>query len=156
MFLEDKYTYTTNSSCLDFEFESIGPKGSIKKVARFSEIFTNVYNFGFGDLNAETGEISDSIVSNNGDIDKVLNTIASIIYAFTSTNVDAMVFVQGSTPIRTRLYQMNLNKYWPLINTLLEVFGLKSEKWEHFQPGENYSAILGRKKVLTLIHESER
>jgi hypothetical protein len=41
MFLEDKYLYNTNSSFLDFEFESIGPKGIIKKVARFSEIGKN-------------------------------------------------------------------------------------------------------------------
>lgn len=50
MFSEDKYLYKTNSSFLDFEFESTGLKGVIKKIARFIKIGINVYNFGFGDL----------------------------------------------------------------------------------------------------------
>jgi hypothetical protein len=66
MFLEDKYTYRTNGSFLDYEFESIGSKGTIKKVARFSKIDDNLYNFGFGDLDESTGEISGLIVTNNG------------------------------------------------------------------------------------------
>jgi hypothetical protein len=118
MFLEDKYIYKTNSSFLDFEFESTGPKGVIKKVARFTEIIINVYNFGFGDLHEVTGEINDSIISNNGDADKVLITIASIIYDFTTAN-------EGSA----------------------EVFGLKNEKWELFRPGENYEAFLAQRKA---------
>lgn len=50
MFAEEKYLYNTNSTFLDYEFESTGPKGVIQKVARFQEIEHNIYNFGFGDL----------------------------------------------------------------------------------------------------------
>ena len=91
----DKYLYKTNPSYLDYEFDSVGPKGIIKKVARFIEIGTNLYSFGFGDLNKNTGEISDTIVSNNGDGDKVLATIASIIYDFTNFYTKAAVFHTG-------------------------------------------------------------
>jgi hypothetical protein len=147
MFSEDKYIYRTNSSFLDYEFESTGPKGIIKKVARFSGIGVNVYNFGFGDLNEATGEISDTIVSNNGDGDKVLITVASIIYDFTSIYAGAAVFIQGSTASRTRRYQMGINKYWIQIGAVFEVFGLKNDKWEQFRPGENYHAFLGRRKA---------
>jgi hypothetical protein len=121
MFSEDKYLYNTNSSFLDFEFESIGPKGIIKKVARFSEIGKNIYNFGFGDLDEATGEISDTVVSNNGDGDKVLITIASIIYDFTGIYTGAAVFIQGTTPARTRRYQMGINKFWTQISPVFEV-----------------------------------
>jgi len=109
MFSEDKYLYKTNSSFLDYEFESKGPKGKIKKVARFSEIGVNIYNFGFGDLNEMTGEISDTIVSNNGDGDKVLLTVANIIYDFTDVYIGVAVFIQGTSPSRTRRYQMGIN-----------------------------------------------
>lgn len=151
MFSEDKYLYSTNSSFLDFEFESIGPKGVIKKVARFSEIGTNIYNFGFGDLDEVTGEISDTVVSNNGDGDKVLKTVAGIIYDFTSIYVGAAVFIQGTTPSRTRRYQMGINKFWIQISLVFEVLGLKNEKWEKFRPGENYDGFLGRRKASFLF-----
>jgi hypothetical protein len=151
MFSEDKYLYNTNSSFLDFEFESIGPKGIIKKVARFSEIGKNIYNFGFGDLDEATGEISDTVVSNNGDGDKVLITIASIIYDFTGIYTGAAVFIQGTTPARTRRYQMGINKFWTQISPVFEVLGLKNEKWEQFAPGENYDAFLGRRKASFLF-----
>ena len=133
MFLEDKYKYNTNSSFLDFEFESIGPKGVIKKVARFSEMGNNIYNFGFGDLDETTGEISDTVVSNNSDGDKVLATVASIIYDFTSIYTRAAVFIQGTTSARTRRYQMGIKKIWTQISPIFEVLGLKNEKWEQFR-----------------------
>ncbi len=147
----DKYLYSTNSSFLDYEFESIGPKGVIKKVARFSEMGTNVYNFGFGDLNETTGDISDTVVSNNDDGDKVLVTVANIIYDFTNVYMEAAVFIKGTTPARTRRYQMGINKYWPQIDPIFEIFGLKDQKWEQFRPGENYDAFLGRRKASFLF-----
>jgi hypothetical protein len=151
MFGGDKYEYYTNNSFLDYEFESVGPKGTIKKVARFSELGTNIYNFGFGDLNEATGEISDTIVSNNGDGDKILMTVANIIYDFTNIRLDAAVFIRGTTPTRTRRYQMGINKYWTQISQIFEVFGLKEKKWEPFRPGENYIAFLGRRKASFLF-----
>ena len=151
MFSEDKYRYNTNSSFLDFEFESTGSKGVIKKVARFSEMGKNIYNFGFGDLDETTGEISDTVVSNNGDGDKVLVTVASIIYDFTNFYEGVAVFIQGTTPARTRRYQMGMNKFWKEISSIFEVSGLKNDKWEQFRPGENYEAFLGRRKAPFLI-----
>ena len=111
MFIADSYAYSTNAAHTDYEFESVGNKESIKKVARFTRIGENIYNFGFGDLNESTGEISDTVVSNNGDGDKVLRTAARIIYDFTDIHHGAAVFIQGSTPSRTRTYQMGINKY---------------------------------------------
>ncbi len=81
----EKYIYKTNTSFLDYEFESIGPKGVIKKIARFNLLENNIYNFGFGDLNHVTGEISDTVISNNNDGDKVLITVANIISDLTKS-----------------------------------------------------------------------
>ncbi len=147
----DKYSYITNNSFLDYEFDSIGPKGTIKKVARFTEIGTNIYNFGFGDVDEKTGEISDTVLSNNQDGDKVLATVANIIYDFTNVFIGAVVFIKGTTAARTRHYQMGINKYWEQISPIFEVFGLKNEKWEPFKKGENYEAFLGRRKASFLF-----
>lgn len=147
MFSAESYPYSTNSSYLDYEFESIGPKGIITKVARFTEIGKNLYNFGFGDLDTTTGEISDTIVSNNGDDEKILMTVANIIYGFTGNFNGVAVFIMGTTHARTRRYQMGINKFWTQINPIFEIFGLKNEKWEYFSQGKNYHAFLGRRKV---------
>jgi hypothetical protein len=147
MFTSDRYSYFTNPTHLDYEFDSIGDKGVIKKVARFTKIGTNMYDFGFGDLDESTGEISDTVVSNNGDGDKVLRTTARIIYDFTGFYTGATVFIQGSTPARTRKYQMGINKYWDEINPYFEILGHVNGKWVPYKKGINYEAFLGRRKA---------
>ncbi len=67
------YQYRTNESYLDYEFISEGPKGRIKKVVRFLQISDDVYNLGFGDLDEVTGEISDTVITDNKDSLKVLD-----------------------------------------------------------------------------------
>jgi hypothetical protein len=143
----DIYQYETNASFLDFEFESKGPKGNINKVARFQKIGQDLFNFGFGDLNILTGEINDIIVSNNGDGDRILATVSRIIFEFTDRFPTAMIFIKGSSPGRTRRYQMGLNKYWLEIEETFEVFGSQNDKWENFRQGINYDAFLGKRKT---------
>jgi hypothetical protein len=141
------YQYYSDPSFFDFEFESEGPNGLIRKIARFSSIGKNIYNFGFGDLDPETGDISDDVVSNNGDAEKVLFTVARIIYDFTAVYPEALIFIQGSTPARTRWYQIYMNRYWPELEPIFEIFGYRDGHWEHFRKGVNYEAFLGRRKT---------
>jgi hypothetical protein len=131
----------------DFEFESQGHKGTIKKIARFLLIGQHLYSFGFGDLDINTGDISDTVVSNNGDGAKVLATVANIIHDFTAVFQNATIFIRGSTPARTRWYQMNINTYWAEINPLFDVFGSCDGIWEPFTKGRNYEALMGRRKA---------
>ena len=42
----------------------------------------DVYNIAFGDKDNTTGNIDDTIISNNGDSEKVLATVAATVYAF--------------------------------------------------------------------------
>jgi hypothetical protein len=80
-------------------------------------------------LNENTGEITDTIVSNKGDDEKILLTVAHIIYLFTSIYFNAAVVIQGSSASRTRRYQMGINKYWEQIDPIFEIFGLKENRW---------------------------
>jgi len=141
----DNYEYNTGNSQLDYEFESIGPNGTIKKVVRFSPIGENIYNLGFGDLDEKNGEISDFVVSDNKDTDKVLATVATITYNFTGVFPGAAIYIQGTTPARTRLYQMKISEQWESIGALFEVHGLKHGHWYLFQKRVNYEAFLARR-----------
>jgi hypothetical protein len=141
-----RYSYRTNDSFLDYEFISEGPGGQIKKVVRISQINAHVFNLGFGDLDEQTGEISDVIVTNNNDSRKVLATVAAIVYDFTLQYADTWIIAKGRTHSRTRLYRMGITNNWQEINGEFEVYGLIEENWELFEAGRDYEAFLVRRK----------
>jgi len=145
----DQYPFNTNDNYLDFEFDSDGPNGKIRKVVRFSPKNSNgitYFNLGFGDLNIETGQIDDLSKSNNNDRNKVLATVASTVLVFTEHFPDVMVYAQGSTQARTRLYQMGITSNWEEINPLLHVYGFANGDWQLFGKDINYEAFLVMRK----------
>lgn len=141
-----RYQYKTNAAFLDYEFVSKGPKGSIKKVVRFTQIDGHIFNLGFGDLDEETGEISDTIVTNNNDSRIVLATVAATVHDFTVNYPNAVVIAKGSTHSRTRLYRMGITNHWKEISTNFEVYGLKDGDWELFAERRDYEAFLIHRK----------
>ena len=141
-----RYTYKTNESFLDYEFTSIGPRGHIRKIVRFTLIGNNVFNLAFGDLDETTGEISDTVVTNNNDSRKVLATVAATVHDFTLKYPGVLIIAKGRTHSRTRLYRMGITNNLHEISTNFEVFGLKEEQWELFEQGKDYTAFFVRRK----------
>jgi len=130
-----------------FEFTSLGPKGKIAKLVKYSETnLKDMYNLAFGDKDIKTGHINDTIISNNGDSDMVLATVVSTVYAFTDKYPDAWVFATGSTKARTRLYRMGITKYITEIKKDFQVYGLKDDEWEKFEKEADYEAFLVKRK----------
>lgn len=141
----EKYDFRYSSDYTHFEFVSIGRKGTIIKVIEYVQISENpfIYNLGFGDKNPITGEVSDLVVSDNGDSEKVLATVAETIYLFTEQNRKAGVFLTGSTQSRTRLYQIGIRRFFSIIEADFAVYGLNSAtEWEPFQKESRYDAFL--------------
>lgn len=144
------YEFQTNESYLDFEFESNGPNGRIKKVVRYSP--RNVegmtyFNLGFGDWNDAEGRIDDASTSNNQDTRKVLATVAATVLEFTAAYPDMLVYAEGSTPARTRLYQMGISANLAQIEPILDIYAFKkSAGWEPFRIGTNYEAFIAKRK----------
>ncbi len=131
----DKYPVIVGETSMVFEFVSEGIHGSISKLVIYSETHLhNFYNLGFGDKDATTGQIDDEVVTNNGDSEKVLATVASTLYAFTDKFPEAMIFATGSTKARTRLYRIGISNHIEEIKEDFEVFGLVGEKdWRIFE-----------------------
>jgi hypothetical protein len=142
----EKYKYSISDTYLDFEFDIDGPKGKIRKVVRYSPQNANgitYFNLGFGDLNQKTGKIDDRVISNNQDREKILATIAATVLEFTQHFPDVMVYAKGSTPARTRLYQIGISANWKEIEALLYVYGYEQDKgWQAFRKNVNYKAFL--------------
>jgi hypothetical protein len=76
----------------------------------------------------------------------VLATVASTIVSFTKGRDKCAVYAEGSTPARTRLYQMGINSNWEAINKLFFVQGRYKDDWEWFRNDRNYSAFSVMKK----------
>ncbi|WP_149697747.1 hypothetical protein [Chitinophaga sp. CF418] len=99
LYIRDRYNV--------FEFFSIGNRGTILKRIIFSPTeYPDVYSLSFGDININ-GEIDDySIISNNGDRNKVLATVAYAIDIYLNEYPDRYIYFTGSTRERTRLYRI--------------------------------------------------
>jgi hypothetical protein len=106
-----------------------------------SRLLTTYFKLGFGDLNTTTGAISGLTKSNNGDREKILSTIARIVLIFTEHFPDVMVYAQGSTAARTRLYQMGIASNLEEIENVLTVYGYAEGDWRRFEKQVNYEAF---------------
>lgn len=141
------YELKTEESFMVFEFTSEGPKGRIPKLIKFSETaLKGFYNLAFGNKNLETGDIVDTVVSNNGDSEQVLATVVSAVYSFTDQKSESWVYTTGSTKSRTRLYRMGITKYIDDIKQEFLVFGLRNGEWEDFTVEVDYTAFVVRRK----------
>jgi hypothetical protein len=140
-----RYAYFIKNNFHDYEFYSEGPNGRIKKAVRFTKMNYQppyIYNLGFGDVSEVTDAIDDSVVSNNSDRDIVLATVAKTVLDFTDIYGDSYIFARGSTPVRTRLYQMSIAKLFDEIKIDFKVLGFRDNNWEDFQLNANYQAFL--------------
>jgi hypothetical protein len=146
---DDRYKVETSLDLKTFEFISEGPRGRIEKVVVYSEInLKDVYNLAFGDKDPLTGFLNDLTVTNNGDSQKVLATLAATLYAFTTEKPEASILATGSTAARTRLYRMGIANNLEHIKQDFFVYGLTERKnWEPFRKNITYGAFLIRRKL---------
>lgn len=148
--LLSRYELKSDESLTVFEFVSVGRKGAIPKIVQYSE--TNLkgfYNLGFGDKGLQTGEVDDAVISDNGDSQKVLATVAATVYAFTDKYPEAWVYATGNTKSRTRLYRIGLTSNLGEIIKDFELYGLKDGEWQGFVKGDEYEAFLVRRRSQT-------
>ncbi len=142
-----KYQLKSTDKLLSYEFVSEGPKGLIQKRIQFTLINKEeVYNLAFGDKDPVSREIDDLAIINNGDSEKILATIVGAVYTFWDKNPEAWIFATGSTPSRTRLYQVGIAKYYQYLSEEFEIYGQVEDDWQLFELGKNHLAFLAKKK----------
>jgi len=142
-----KYPLAAGEQLTTFEFISEGPKGLIHKLVQYSPTnLKNVYNLAFGDKDHKTGDINDTVISNNQDSEKVLATVVATVYAFTDKYPAAIIYATGSTKARTRLYRMGIAKYYAEVHEDFEIYGERNEDWENFRKNVDYNGFLVRRK----------
>jgi hypothetical protein len=99
---KEHYDVTTQvkEERINFYFESVG-KDNFSKAIKYSLLSLklegrSVYNLGFGDYDSEKEKLGDKIISNNGDVYKVFNTVLTTVPLFFEKNPDGILWVQGS------------------------------------------------------------
>jgi hypothetical protein len=141
-----KYPLASSDTLMTFEFISEGHKGLIYKLVRYQPTnLEGVYNLAFGDKDQITGNIDDTVISNNGDGEKVLATVVATVYAFTDKYPEAWIYASGSTKSRTRLYRMGIAKFLSEIEEDFEVLGERNDDWEAFRRNIEYEGFLVRR-----------
>jgi hypothetical protein len=142
----NKYPLVSTNEHMTYEFLSEGPNGTIKKVVFFENIGDNHFNLAFGDWSEYEQGINDKVRSNNHDRDKVMATVASTVIEFIKHYPDAIIFAKGSTPSRTRLYQIGIFANWHEINQLFVIEGFINGDWQPFEKHKNYNAFMASVK----------
>lgn len=143
----ERYLLKAEANLTVFEFISEGPNGLIQKIVQFQKTDRhNLYNLAFGDKNIETGEIDDLVVSNNGDSEKVLATVAAALFVFFDKYPNAFVYATGSTNARTRLYRIGITRFYDEIIQRVDLYGQIGEDFYEFEIGKDYIGFLAQLK----------
>lgn len=95
-----------------------------------------------------TRDVDDKIVTDNGDMEKVLATVAQTVLLFFQHYPNTIIEVTGSTIGRTRLYQILISKYIEELTRYVNIYGLSSEndQLEFFSPYKKYSRFFAMSK----------
>ena len=141
------YQFTTSVDAHRFEFTSIGQR-IIHKVIVYQKLPPlNLYNLVLADIGADN-QLDDFSVSDNGDRDKILATVIQSLFAFFAQYPHATVFFAGSTPARTRLYQVAIARELEAAAPRLDIYGLIDDVPEPFERNKQYSGFVISHKQL--------
>ncbi len=137
----------------EYEFESVGHKGIVKKRVEISRLkqIPGLFNFGFGDVRPD-GTVDDKAETNNGDLIRVFSTIIQIMEDFMKTHPLSTLYFAGSNQQRTNVYHLILKRYYTAFSKKFDITALKrinnqstEVEYDPKEEGE-YLAFLVRKK----------
>ena len=142
--MEDKaYSSISTEDKLYFEFESISDRKQIRKAIEYIKIrqYPSIYSLSMGDIK-EDGSIDLYVISNNNDTQKVFFTIFQTMLVFFDEYPDSKILFYGSTPNRTRLYQIQISKFLGEVEHFFQIWGIVDGIQERFVKNKNYQAFL--------------
>jgi hypothetical protein len=135
-----------------FRFVSEGRHGDLIKIVTFDEVENrpDTFNLALGTMQPD-GEIDFITISNNGDRNKILATVARIVAIFIEQHPGKNVYITGSDNRRTLLYQRAIAYGY---NDLIQMFNIygntstdsPSGEFELFDRSRNYLGFLVERK----------
>lgn len=142
---EKFYPFEASEDYMRFSFESRSQDRVVAKSVEFNRIGAKTYNLAFGDVD-ENGDLNDLVVTDNGDMRKVLSTIAQIVITFLGVYAERQVFFTGSSPARTRLYRVVLSREVDSWASIFEIRGIHDGKAIPFQSNIAFESFFVKRK----------
>ncbi len=134
--INESYYYVALYEKTLFIFESEGVNGKILKGIIYEPVGKNQWNLGFGDI--INGEIDDSIVSNNHDILKVMQTIAKTIYEFLGEFPERTIVIKPVDERRRKLYNRIFQRHFEDMKPIFDISGFIEQVEEVYSPKKYY------------------
>jgi hypothetical protein len=140
---EPIYPYRKSYDVLTFDFESIGTNGISKKKLIYSSLEGSDEYFSLSLFEVlDNGVLDVYFESKNGDMPKIMATIAKTMLDFFATYPTKKIAFSGSTPERTRLYRIVISKLIKEVDSFtVEGLSLNGEIVDYL-PNENYLAYV--------------
>ncbi len=136
------YPFELFDDALKFRFTSLSDEKKVEKVIRFSETqFPDIYNLALLDI-LENDVESDVAKSNNKDMEKVLATVFRTMEIFFQYYPNCGIAFSGSTPNRTRLYRIAINRELESALILFNIWGIQNGMPQPFEPNIEFDAFL--------------
>lgn len=154
------YKYLRDEDCLWFEFESVSNQKTVRKIVVYTPFQDNpdVFNLALADALSD-GSYSDKTVTNNEDMEKVMATVIRTMLRFFEKYPTKMVYVEGSTSERTRLYRIIISRELSEIEKIFTIYGLLGSDTEIFKKNQNYNAFVialqSKENLLKLLYEND-
>jgi hypothetical protein len=124
----------------NFVFVSEGKHGRILKGVSFMPTGSpTIFNMVFGDIEPDK-KLNHFAVSNNGDRNKILATLARIIIVYTDKYPNRSILLIGSTIARNRLYRMAISLNLEELSEKFEIEARENENSEFVPFQKNITA----------------
>jgi len=141
---EPIYQYKKSLDILSFDFESIGRNGISKKKIVYSSLeeIPDLYSLSLFEV-LEDGTLDVYAESKNQDLPKIMATVIRTMVDFFEKYPTKKIAFSGSTPERTRLYRIVINKLSVSARNQFKIDGIKeSGDFEDFSPNQTYYAYV--------------
>ena len=130
-----------------FDFVSEGRNGRIPKRIEFTPTeIPGIVNLAFGDIDGD-GEINDYPISNNGDRNKILSTVAFATDIYLNKYPERWIYFKGSTEERTRLYRMAIGLNFEELRLKFDIYAEQTGGFFPFQKNTPAFGLLVKKKI---------
>jgi hypothetical protein len=87
-------------------------------------------------------------MSDNGDRNKILATIADVVKVYTEKYPDRLILFRGSTTERTRLYRMAVGLNLKELSSQFDIYAYIEDEIVPFKKNMAISAFLVKKKIV--------
>lgn len=131
-----------------YTFVSSGKKGDIAKIVVFQEMTQGNYNLVLADYDFEKDAFSDTIVSNNGDMPKIMSTVTQIILDFFRKFPESCVVLEANSIPKSRLYNRIVKNYYKTLQPQIQILVETQDSLEEYNLGQEHNKFYLYKRQL--------